>query len=238
MYLPLLLSQIGFSVIFIIIALYNVIIIHYYTLYINYNKYIEEQVMPLIKVIIGSTRPGRFGNQPAEWLMRLAKDHPDTTFELVDLKEINLPFLDEEKPALMGEYANAHTKAWSKVIDEADGFIIVNGEYNHTITPALINAIDFLAAEWRYKPVAFVSYGASAGGARALEHLRSVSGRLGMYDITDSVNIVNYWTQLNEAGTFQPTEEQDAIAHKLIENVSFWADHLKEGRKLLQSQSK
>lgn len=193
--------------------------------------------MSLVKVIVGSTRPGRFGIQPANWIMELAKTHPNTQFELVDLKEIDLPFLDEEKPAIMGEYANAHTKAWSKIINEADGFIIVNGEYNHTATPALMNAIDFLAAEWRHKPVAFVSYGASAGGARAAEHLRSVAGRLNMYDITDSINIVNYWSQLNESGEFQPTEEQDAVAHKLIDNINFWADHLKEGRKLLQNQT-
>ncbi|HKR81644.1 MAG TPA: NAD(P)H-dependent oxidoreductase [Candidatus Saccharimonadales bacterium] len=193
--------------------------------------------MPLVKVIIGSTRPGRFGVQPATWIMNLAKEHPEINFELVDLKEINLPFLDEEKPALLGEYKNAHTKAWSQIVGEADGFIVVTGEYNHTVTPALINAIDFLAAEWRYKPVAFVSYGASAGGARAVEHLRSVVGRLGMYDLTDGVHIVNYWTQLDESGTFQPTEEQTTTAHGLIKNVGFWAENLKTARQKLAEKA-
>jgi len=190
--------------------------------------------MAHIKVIIGSTRPERFGHQPAEWIMALAKEHPESTFELVDLKEVDLPFLDEPKPALYGEYQNDHTKAWAKTIDEADGFIIVAGEYNHTITPALINAIDFLAAEWRHKPVGFVSYGAAAGGARAVEHLRGVAGQLGMYDISDNLPIVNYWTQMNDQGMFTATDEQTKTVHAIIKNVSFWADELKTSREKLK----
>lgn len=189
--------------------------------------------MAHIKIIIGSTRPERFGHQPAEWIMELAAEHPESTFELIDLKEVDLPFLDEPKPALYGQYQNDHTKAWAKIIDEADGFIIVAGEYNHTITPALINAIDFLAAEWRHKPVAFVSYGAAAGGARAVEHLRGVAGQLGMYDISDNLPIVNYWTHLNEQGKFVATDEQTKVAHAIIKNVSFWADELQASREKL-----
>jgi len=188
--------------------------------------------MAHIKVIIGSTRPERFGHQPAEWIIELAKEHPESTFELIDLKDVDLPFLDEPKPALYGEYQNDHTKAWAKTIDEADGFIIVSSEYNHTITPALINAIDFLAAEWRYKPVAFVSYGAAAGGARAVEHLRGVAGQLGMYDI-DNLPIVNYWTQINEQGKFIATDDQTKAVHAIINNVGFWADELKTSREKL-----
>ncbi len=192
--------------------------------------------MSLVKIILGSTRPARFGIQPAEWLMQLAKEHPETTFELIDLKEIDLPFLDEPQSALSGVYEQEHTKAWSKVIDEADGFVVVAGEYNHTPTPALLNAIDYLAAEWRHKPVAFVSYGAAAGGARAVEHLRAMTGgQLGMYDLTDHVVIVNYWTQINEDGNFIPNDSQTATAHQLLKNIGFWADTLKEVRTKLAS---
>ncbi len=193
--------------------------------------------MSHIKVIIGSTRPERFGHQPADWIMKLTQEHPEHTFDLIDLKEVDLPFLDEPKPALYGEYQNDHTKAWSKTIAEADGFIIVSGEYNHTITPALINAIDFLAAEWWHKPVAFVSYGAAAGGARAVEHLRGVAGQLGMYDITDNLPIVNYWTQIDETGTFQATDEQTKTVQKLIKNLTFWADEFKQSREKLAAKS-
>ena len=189
--------------------------------------------MSLVKIIVGSTRPGRFGLQPAEWLMQLAKEHPETTFELIDLQEINLPFLDEPQPAISGVYENEHTKAWAKLIDEADGFIIVSGEYNHTITPALINAIDFLASEWRHKPVAFVSYGANAGGTRAVEHLRDVAGQLGKYDLSETIAIPNYRTQVDDQGNFAADDTQVAAAHKVLKNAGFWAEVFKAAREKL-----
>jgi len=43
--------------------------------------------------------------------MELAKEHPEATFELIDLKEVNLPLLDEPQPALSGNYTQEHTKA-------------------------------------------------------------------------------------------------------------------------------
>lgn len=187
----------------------------------------------LIKVILGSTRPNRFGPQVAEWIMDVTKTQTDTTFELVDLKEINLPLLDEPFPAIAGKYSQPHTKAWAKMVGEADGFIIVTAEYNFSIPAALKNALDFLAAEWRYKPVAFVSYGASAGGARAVEHLRSSVANLGMFDLREQVTITNYWTQQDEQGTFQPTGMQTAAAQKLITRIAFWAKYLKPARKTL-----
>ncbi len=194
--------------------------------------------MPLVKIILGSTRPARFGIQASEWLVQLAKEHPETTFELIDLKEINLPFLDEPQSAISGVYEQEHTKAWSKVIDKADGFVVVAGEYNHAPTPALLNAIDYLAAEWRYKPIAFVSYGAAAGGARAVEHLRAMTGgQLGMYDLVDHVVIVNYWTQINEDGHFIPNDSQTATAHQLLKNIGFWASTLKEVRAKLTNSN-
>ena len=190
--------------------------------------------MPVVKVILGSTRPSRFGVQPAEWLMQLTKDHPETTFELIDLKEVNLPFLDEAHAADSGIYEKEHTKAWSKIIDEADGFIVVAGEYNHVAMPALLNAIDYLAAEWQHKPIAYISYGAAAGGARAVEQLRGMAGHLNMYDISDTIVMVNYWTQVDSDGRFIATESQVAAAHRLLETTGFWADAMKDIRAKLK----
>lgn len=187
----------------------------------------------LIKVILGSTRPSRFGPQVADWIMELSKQNKDATFELVDLKEINLPLLDEPVPPLLGQYSQPHTKAWAKIVGEADGFIIVTAEYNFSIPAALKNAMDFLAAEWRYKPVAFVSYGAGAGGVRAVEHLRASIANLGMFDLREQVVIPNYWTQLTEQGAFKPDELQTQSAQKIIERIAFWSNYLKPARKQL-----
>lgn len=186
-----------------------------------------------IKIILGSTRPNRFGDQVASWIMDLAKQNKNASFELIDLKDINLPLLDEPIPAIHGQYSKPHTKAWAKIIDDADGFIIVTAEYNFSIPAALKNAMDYLAAEWRYKPVAFVSYGASAGGARAVEHLRSSIANIGMFDLREQVVIPNYWEQQDEDGVFTPTEIQTETATKLIERIAFWSEYLKPARKQL-----
>jgi NAD(P)H-dependent FMN reductase len=190
--------------------------------------------MPTIKVIVGSTRPGRFGIQPAEWIMDLAKSHTEARFELVDLAEVNLPLLDEPVPAIHGKYENDHTKAWSKIIDEADGFVIVTPEYNHSVPAALKNAIDYLAQEWRYKPVTFVSYGTEAGGTRAVEHFRAGLANLSMFDLRDHVTIPNFWLQQDESGKFTPNEYQQTEAQKMLESIVFWTGHLKPAREALR----
>src|SRR3989442_6882113 len=71
----------------------------------------------------------------------------------------------------MGQYSKSHTKAWAAKIASFDGYVFVTPEYNHSISGALKNAIDFLFREWNDKAAGFVSYG-GAGGARAVEQLR------------------------------------------------------------------
>jgi NAD(P)H-dependent FMN reductase len=98
---------------------------------------------------------------------------------LLDLRDYPLPHLDEPLPPSRGQYQNDQTKQWAATIASFDGFVIVTPEYNHGTSGVLKNAIDYLYAEWNNKAVGFVSYG-TAGGARAVEHLRLVSGELQM----------------------------------------------------------
>lgn len=190
--------------------------------------------MPHIIVIVGSTRPNRFGIHMGNWFMELAKEHSGATFTLVDLADINLPFLDEPALPALGNYVHAHTKAWARTIGSADGFIFVTAEYNFGIPASLKNAIDFLGAEWRYKPVAFISYGAGGGGVRAVEQLRSVVANLSMFDLRDQVIVTHYWAQLTETGAFKASDDQVAAAHKMADNVAFWANYLAPARKQLK----
>jgi NAD(P)H-dependent FMN reductase len=189
-------------------------------------KVIMKNDKPLIKVILGSTRPGRFGEQPARWIMDLAKEHSEARFELVDLQEINLPFLDEPKPAMYGEYTHEHTKRWSKIIDEADGFIFVTPEYNSGVPAPFKNAVDYLFAEWKHKPVAFISYGAVVGGVLSVNNWRSIFAYLDLIGLSDHLLFNEYWKQLDEEGKLAPTQEQVAKGHKLLTNISFWATKL------------
>ncbi len=130
-----------------------------------------------IGIIVGSTRPGRKADAVARWVLEHARKRTDAEFEIVDIGDYNLPLLDEPIPPSMGKYTNQHTKDWAKKIASLDGFVFVTPEYNHGPSAALKNAIDFVYAEWNNKAAGFVSYG-SAGGARAVEHLRHVMGEI------------------------------------------------------------
>src|SRR3954447_20085763 len=80
-------------------------------------------------------------------------------------------------PPSRGQYSQAHTQRWAAKIGSFDAYVFVTPEYNHGISGALKNAIDYLYREWNNKAAGFVSYG-SAGGVRAVEHLRLVMAEL------------------------------------------------------------
>ena len=126
-----------------------------------------------IAIIIGSTRPGRKAEAVAKWVYEIAQNRSDAEFELVDIKDFDLPLLHEPVSPIMGQYTQEHTKTWSAKIASFDAYVFVTPEYNHGTSAALKNAIDFLYHEWVNKAAGFVSYG-GAGGARAVEQLRLV----------------------------------------------------------------
>jgi len=133
--------------------------------------------MPKIAIILGSTRPGRNGEAVARWVLEHASRRTDAEFELVDIADYRLPHLDEVVPPSFGQYSQPHTLPWAEKIAEFDGYVFVTPEYNHSTSGALKNAIDYLYKEWNNKAAGFVSYG-TAGGTRAVEHLRLVMAEL------------------------------------------------------------
>lgn len=101
--------------------------------------------MKKIGVIIASVRDGRVGESIAKYVVDMANS-ADNGFEynLIDLKAVNLPLLNEPFPAAMNNYQYQHTKDWSKLIASFDGFIVVTPEYNHGYPAAIKNALDYL----------------------------------------------------------------------------------------------
>src|SRR5205809_6249346 len=155
-----------------------------------------------IAIILGSTRPGRNGEAVAKWVYEVSKRRSDAEFELVDIKDFNLPLLDEPVPPSMGQYSKDHTKAWAAKIDSFDGYVFVTPEYNHGICGALKNAIDFLFREWNNKAAGFVGYG-SAGGVRAVEHLRLVMAEVQVATVRNQVAL-SLFTDFENFTTFKP----------------------------------
>ncbi|GHO59921.1 NADPH-dependent FMN reductase [Ktedonobacter robiniae] len=143
---------------------------------------------PRILVIFGSTRQGRRGEVVANWLMDRLAMRTDATFDLVDLRDISLPFFDSPTSPVYGHIAS-EAEQWAAQVDRADGFIFVTPEYNHGYSAVLKNAIDYLYSQWAHKPAAIVSYGGFAAGYRAAEQLRQVLIELKMVPIREQVGI-------------------------------------------------
>ena len=180
--------------------------------------------MTNIGIILGSTRPNRAGAAVAQWVYDLALSRSDAKYELIDVADLDLPLLDEAIPASMGQYQNAHTRAWAAQLADFDGFIFVTPEYNHSITGALKNAIDFVYGEWNNKAAGIVSYG-SAGGARAAEHLRGICGELQIADVRAQVmlSLVDDFENYSE---FKPRPHHEAALDTLLNQVNSWSTAL------------
>lgn len=178
-----------------------------------------------IAVIIGSTRPNRVGEQVARWVHGVATKRTDATFELVDLKDFDLPLLDEPIPPSQGKYANAHTKAWAAKIASFDAFVFVTPEYNHGTSGALKNAIDFLFAEWNNKAAGFVGYG-SAGGVRAVEHLRLYMAEVMVATVRTQVQL-SLFADFENFTTFKPDPRHEKTVGAMLDQLVAWGGALK-----------
>ncbi|MFI2651929.1 NADPH-dependent FMN reductase [Micromonospora fulviviridis] len=194
--------------------------------------------MTRIGIIIGSTRPGRNGETVARWVHEIAAKRDDAQYELVDIKDFNLPHLDEMAPPSLGQYAQPHTLRWAEKIASYDGYVFVTPEYNHSTSGALKNAIDFLYAEWNNKAAGFVSYG-SVGGTRAVEHLRLVVAELQMADVRAQVAL-SLFTDFENFSVFKPGDHQVGAVNTMLDQLTAWSGalaNLRSGTTMATPQS-
>ncbi len=181
-----------------------------------------------IAIIIGSTRPNRKADVVGRWIFDIARKRADAEFEIVDIRDHNLPLLDEPVPPSLHQYTQPHTKAWSAKIAAFDGFVFVTPEYNHATSAALKNAIDYLYQEWNNKAAGFVSYG-SAGGARAVENLRLIMGELQVADVRAQV-MFSLFTDFENFTTFKPAAAHQEPAKAMLDQLVAWSGALKNLR--------
>lgn len=182
-----------------------------------------------VGIIIGSTRPGRNGEAVGKWVNEIAQKRSDAQFELIDIKDYNLPLLDEPVPPSAGyPYTQAHTQVWSAKIKSLDAFVFVTPEYNHATSAALKNAIDYLYSEWNNKSAGFVGYG-SVGGARAIENLRTIMAELQVADVRAQV-MLSLFTDFKDFSVFQPSDFQAAAVNSMLDQVISWGTALKTVR--------
>jgi NAD(P)H-dependent FMN reductase len=183
--------------------------------------------VPKLNVIICSTRPNRAGLPIGRWFFERAVRHAKFDAELVDLKEIDLPMLDEPNHPVKRQYQHDHTKAWSQKVESADAFVFVTPEYNYGSPPALVNALDYLFHEWNYKPAAFVSYGGISGGTRSVEMTKRVLTAVKVMPIPEAVHLPFFQKLMDEQGNFNAEPHHEQAAVKLLDELLRWSQALK-----------
>jgi NAD(P)H-dependent FMN reductase len=175
---------------------------------------------PTLTIVIGSTRPGRVGPKFATWFRSLAIAHDGFDVELVDLAQLNLPFLDEPSHPRLRQYVHQHTIDWSRTVERSDAFVFVTPEYNFGYSAALKNAIDYLSQEWADKAVGFVSYGGVAGGTRAVQQLKQVVTALKMIPVAESVNLPFFTQFIDDSGTVRPNDVMTRSADAMLDELA------------------
>jgi NAD(P)H-dependent FMN reductase len=178
-----------------------------------------------IGIITGSTRPNRVSPDVARWVLELANRRGDAAYELVDIKDFELPLLDEPAPPAYGNYKQPHTQRWAAKIASLDAFVFVSPEYNHGVSGALKNAIDFIYAEWNNKAAGFVSYG-SAGGARAVEQLRGILAEVQVATVRAQV-LLSLATDFENYTAFKPDPRHEKSLGTVLDQVIAWGGALK-----------
>ena len=184
--------------------------------------------MTRIMIIIGSVRPGRIGLPVAHWV-RDRVEAAGHEVDFADLAELNLPFMDEPEHPAKRAYTKPHTLAWSARVEQADAVLLVSPEYNHSYSPALKNALDYLSQEWQGKPVGVVSYGGASGGLRGAAALDAVLTTIGLVRVPVDVAINSPHSYLDE-GDFVADPKHDATLTKMIDALGRYAEALRSLR--------
>ncbi len=174
-----------------------------------------------IGIILGSTREGRVSPQVGAWVKEQADKAGNAVYEIVDIKDYNLPLLgtSEDMEGII---------AWNNKLSELDGFIFIVSEYNHSMSAALKNAIDLAREGWQNKVAGIVSYG-SAGGSRAAEHLRDVFAELMIADVRSQV-LLSLFTDFENFANFKPQALHQDNLNALFEQLNTWGQALKQVR--------
>ena len=190
---------------------------------------------PHIALIISSTRPTRFADAPAAWMLAQAQARTDMTAELVDLRDFPMPFFAEMASNAWVPTQDATAVTWQKKVAEFDGYIFVLAEYNRSITAALKNALDQAYVEWAHKPFGAISYG-SMGGANALDHLQNIGVELQMVPVRNNVRIggsdfFKVHPGMGGSGKLADIEAVIAPSAKaLLDDIVWWGNATKAAR--------
>ncbi len=193
--------------------------------------------MSKLHIIIGSTRPGRAADLVAPWVIDRAKNHRSFDVEVLDLRDWPLPMFTETFETIgdfnQPTYSSPIVRSWNHKIAEADAFLVITPEYNHSVPAVLKNAVDsvFFSFAFRNKPIAAVGYsGGIAGGVRAIEHLAQIAVEAEMVPL----RTMTIFPQVFQAFTAdrQPVNPVAEISLRTaLDDLKWWSEILETARK-------
>jgi len=176
-------------------------------------------------------------DQVAPWVAKRAEAHGGFAVETIDLRDWPLPHFAEHVGSIGNftdpTYSEPLVKRWNAKIREADAFLFVTPEYNHSIPGVLKNAIDsvFVSFGFRNKPVAAVGYSVGiAAGTRAVEHLALIMIETEAVPLRNTVLIPKVGEAFGESG--DPTDRgTEAAMQILLDDLAWWGRALREARR-------
>ena len=192
--------------------------------------------MSKLLVIVGSTRPGRAADLVLPWVTEQVRAHGGFDVELADLRDWPLPIFAEH-PGTIGDiadptYSEPIVRAWNRTVKQADAYLVVTPEYNHSIPAVLKNAIDtvWLSYGFRNKPVAAVGYsGAIGAGIRAIEHLAHVFVEAEAVPLRNTVVIPFVRAAFGPDG--EPSDPEPGIRMQvMLDDLAWWSAALEQAR--------
>lgn len=182
-----------------------------------------------IAVFYGSVRHHRKGIRAARFIEDkcITRGHQTT---LIDPLDYELPLLDKMYKEFEKGEAPEVLQKLAGIIIEADGYIVVSAEYNHSIPPALSNLLDHFLEEYFFKPSAILCYSAgSFGGVRAAMQLRSMLAEMGMSSIPSILPVPKIGSAFEEDGT--PNDNAyHRRADRFLNEFEWYAEALKAKR--------
>lgn len=181
-------------------------------------------------VIYGSVRRDRQGIRAARFIQAQLEQRGHKT-ELIDPREYDFPLLDRMYKEYEPGTAPEKMEALARKIKTADGFVVVSGEYNHSIPPALTNLMDHFLEEWFFRPSAIVSYSAGAfGGVRAAMQLRAFLAEIGTVSIPSLFPVPRVQDAFDENGVPQNEKMNDWVK-SFLDELEWYALALQDGKK-------
>jgi len=161
------------------------------------------------------------------WLDTVTEQATESGVELVPiaLGDLDLPFLDEEEHPSSGIYQHEHSRRWSALVDSVDAIVVVIPEYNYGMPATLKNALDYLSAEWAWKPIGFISYGNTSAGTRAVQHAKQVVTTLRLVPLGATVAI--RISEAVTAGRLRADASRDKAGAALLDELVLVANALR-----------